>query len=213
MLYSENVKISPSGIKFTDKNGKRLTWTEAKVRITNRILNWWLDLKLFLIHAVSLHIPFWCLRRFVFVSSGVGIGKGSVIHMGCKFFEPKNIQIGEDTIIGDGAFLDGRDKLKIGSHVDIASQVMIYNSEHDVDSSDFVATSAEVDIEDYVFLGPRVIILPGVKIAKGAVVAAGAVVTRDVDEFSKVGGIPAKPIGERKNKKPTYKLGRARLFQ
>ena len=66
---------------------------------------------------------------------------------------------------------------------------------------------------DYVFIGPRVIILPGVKIGKGAVVAAGAVVTKDVSEFTIVGGVPAKEIGERKNKKPNYKLGRARLFQ
>ncbi|MFI5205556.1 MAG: DapH/DapD/GlmU-related protein, partial [Candidatus Paceibacterales bacterium] len=65
----------------------------------------------------------------------------------------------------------------------------------------------------YVFIGPRAIILPGVKIGKGAVVAAGAVVTTSVKDFEIVGGVPAKVIGERKNKNPRYKLGRARLFQ
>lgn len=63
------------------------------------------------------------------------------------------------------------------------------------------------------FIGPRAIILPGVKIGKGAVVAAGAVVTKDVEKFTIVGGVPAKVVGERKNKNPSYKLGRARLFQ
>ena len=63
------------------------------------------------------------------------------------------------------------------------------------------------------FIGPRAIILPGVKIGKGAVVGAGAVVTKDVAPFKVVGGVPAKEIGERKNKNPNYKLGRARLFQ
>jgi maltose O-acetyltransferase len=90
---------------------------------------------------------------------------------------------------------------------------MVYNSEHDLSDSNFKATSEPVYIKDYVFIGPRAIILPGVTINKGAVVGAGAVVTKDVGEYSIVGGVPAKVIGERTNKKPSYKLGRPRLFQ
>jgi len=68
-------------------------------------------------------------------------------------------------------------------------------------------------IEDYVFIGPRTIILPGVKIGKGAVIAAGAVVTKDVPPFAICGGVPAKIIGERRLKTLKYKLGRARWFR
>lgn len=133
--------------------------------------------------------------------------------MGARFFYPAGIRIGEGSIIGDHAFLDGRNKLVIGNHVDIASSVMIYNSEHNINAEDFHAVSAPVEIGDYVFIGPRVVILPGVKIGKGAVVAAGAVVTKDVADFAIVGGVPAEVIGERKLKDLHYKLGRARLFQ
>ena len=159
------------------------------------------------------YIPSHCVRRFFYRIDGIKIGAGSTIHMGAVFYKPENIKIGSDSIVGENAVLDGRDKLIIGDHVDIASEVMIYNSEHDVNDEKFAAVTAPVEIGNYVFIGPRAIILPGVKIGKGAVVGAGAVVTKDVAEFKIVGGVPAKEIGERKIKNPSYKLGRAAWFR
>jgi len=212
MLYSENVHISVKGISFTDKNGKSLSVNEAFRRSLSRYYNWWLDFKIYVVNCAG-HSPFWLWRKGIYERFGLKIGKKSKIHVGARFFELKNIEIGEDSLVGEFAFLDGRDKLKIGNHVDIASQVLIYNSEHDVESEDFQVTIAPVEISDYVFVGPRAIILPGVKIGKGAVIAAGAVVTKDVENYKIVGGIPAKEIGERKNKNLKYQLGRSRLFQ
>jgi len=157
-------------------------------------------------------VPSHYIRRFFYRISGVSIGSGSSIHMGAIFYDPKNIKIGRDSIIGEGVVLDGRDKLIIGDHVDIASEVMIYNAEHDVQSTDFHAITAPVIIEDYVFIGPRAIILPGVKINKGAVVGAGAVVTKDVEEFTIVGGVPAREIKKR-IADLKYRLGRAAWFR
>lgn len=163
------------------------------------------------------YIPSHYFRRFVYRFWGIKIGSGSTIHMGAVFYYPPNIKIGKDTIIGENVVLDGRAPLNIGDHVDIASEVMIYNSQHDTSEEDFAdvekAVLEPVNIEDYVFIGPRAIILPGVTIKKGAVVGAGAVVTKDVPEFTIVGGVPAKPIGERKLKTPSYKLGRAAWFR
>lgn len=201
-----------SMIHFKDKSGRELPLAEVKKRIINRLFNYLLDFEIMLLRLIG-NIPFHSIRLFFYKLSGVKIGKTARIHMWCNFFDPKRVEIGEDTIIGDHAFLDGRAKLKIGSHVAIASHVLIYNSEHDINSDDFHAREQKVVIEDYVFIGPRSIILPGVTVGKGAVVAAGAVVTRDVPEFTVVGGIPANIIGERKNKSPQYVLGRARLFQ
>lgn len=197
---------------FKDKTGKKLSNSQAIKKIFNRLSNYWLDFELMMLRWVG-HIPSHFIRNMKYRFFGVKIGKGSTFHMWASFFDPRNIEVGEDTIIGDHAFLDGRDKIKIGNHTDIASSVMIYNSEHDLSSPDFEAIQETVEIGDYVFIGPRVTIMPGVKIGKGAVVAGGAVVTKDVEPFTIVGGVPAKLIGERKNKNPNYKLGRARLFQ
>jgi len=195
-----------------DKTGKKLTKKEIFQKGINRIFNILLEFEVFLLHLVGF-LPSHHLRRFFYRLFGIKIGSGSTIHMGARFYDPRNITIGEDTIIGEGAVLDGRDKLIIGNHVAIASEVMIYNSEHDINDPYFLAKNASVVIEDYVFIGPRVIILPGIKIGKGAIVAAGAVVTKDVPPFAIVGGVPAKIIGERKIKNLSYKLGRARWFR
>jgi len=181
-------------------------------KVINRLYNYLADFFLFLAY-LGLMNPSHHFRRFILRLGGAKIGKGSTVHVGCRFFSLRNLRIGEDTIIGYRTFLDGRDRLIIGSHVDIASEVMIYNSEHNIDSQDFSAKKEPVEIKDYVFIGPRAIILPGVSIGRGAVVAAGAVVTKNVPDFAIVGGVPAKVIGERKNKNLNYRLGRARLFQ
>lgn len=195
-----------------DKYGQQLTLKQAWPKITTRLFNYWLDFELLCLAIVG-YIPLHQVRSFFYTISGIRIGQRSVIHMWARFYDPRRITIGVDSVIGDHTFLDGRDKITIGDHVDIASQVMIYNSEHEINSSDFHAINAPVEIGDYVFIGPRAIILPGVKIGKGAVIGAGSVVTKDVPEFAIVGGVPAKVIGERQNKNPHYILGRARLFQ
>jgi len=199
-----------------DKTGRKLSSSEVVSKIILRIKTIFWEIVCFKLGVIG-HIPFHWLRKFFYGIFGIKIGKGSTVHMNTSFYYPPNISIGEDTIIGEKAVLDGRAKLTIGSHVDIASEVMIYNAQHDMSAEHFAAVEsvvvAPVVIEDYVFIGPRVIILPGVTIKKGAVVGAGAVVTKDVEEFRIVGGVPAKEIGERQNKNPNYKLGRAAWFR
>lgn len=198
---------------FKDRMGRELSGKETFQKIINRIANIWLDFWLLVLYEIGINVPFHSIRNFFYRISGMKIGKNSYIHMWARFFNPAGIEIGEGTVIGDHVFLDGRAPLIIGNNVDVASHVLIYNSEHDINSEGFDPIEEPVEIADDVFIGPRAIILPGVKIGKGAVVAAGAVVIDDVKSFEIVGGVPAKVIGERKNKNPHYKLGRVRLFQ
>ena len=196
---------------FKDKAGKNLTLDEVFSKGKGRFKAYYLEFLTAMLFWLSF-IPSHIFRKFVFQLAGTKIESGSFLHMGCRIYDPKNIWIGNGTIIGYYATLDGRDCLKIGNHVDIASEVMIYNSQHNIHSNKFEAISKPVVIEDYVFIGPRAIILPGVTLQKGSVVAAGAVVTKDVEENSIVAGVPAKEIGKRKVQNYKYRLGRARLF-
>ena len=189
-------------------------------RLIGRLTAWYLEFVTgFLWWGIG-RVPSHHIRRFFYRTFGMKIGSGSTLHMMGRIYDPRYIKIGDDTIIGEKSTLDGRKQLsnsngglEIGNHVDIASEVMIWTSQHDIHSEDFHAIEEKVIIKDYVFIGPRAIILPGITIGKGAIIAAGAIVTKDVGEKEIVGGTPAKLIGQRKVEKLNYKLGRSRLFQ
>ena len=195
-----------------DKYGKNLSNSEASKKIIIRLYNYFLDLKIYLLEICG-WIPFHFIRNSIYRLAGIKIGAGSTIHTGCRFYQSNKIKIGEDTSVGDRCFLDGRTKLSIGNHTSIASQVLIYNSKHDINDEWFGAIYGEVKIGDYVVVVPRAIILPGVTIGDGAVIAAGAVVSKDVLEGEIVAGVPAKKIADRQLKNYHYRLGRHRLFQ
>lgn len=60
-----------------------------------------------------------------------------------------------------------------------------------------VYVDAPTDVEDHVWIGFRAIILSGVTIGEGSIVGAGAVVTKDVEPYTIVAGVPAKLIRSR----------------
>lgn len=87
-----------------------------------------------------------------------------------------------------------------GFYSPYASGVVSYN----IDQS--ISESRPVHINNDVWIGLRSIILDGVTIGDGAIIAAGSVVTKDVDPYSIVGGVPAKLIRERYSKEEANEL-------
>jgi len=129
------------------------------------------------------------------------ISMGSNIYVGhnaiLKGYYKSEMQIGDDSWIGQQCMFHSAGGLYIGKKVGIGPGVGILTSTHE-DQGRFVPlltsplVAAEVVIEDECDLGWGTIVLPGVTIGRGALVGAGSVVTSDVEPYSVVAGVPAK---------------------
>jgi maltose O-acetyltransferase len=161
---------------------------------------YWLgyDTRDFLAEAVG-WIPFHILRLVLWQHVlRIRIGSHTSIHRACRFYRPAGVRIGSHTIINRDVLLDGRMGLRIGDNVSISEGVAFFTLEHDPHSPDFANRGAPICIHDRVFVGARAMILSGVTVGEGAVVAAGAVVTCDVLPYTIIAGLPARPIGQRR---------------
>lgn len=112
----------------------------------------------------------------------------------------KHISIGKHCRINEHVFIQGA---HIGNHVLIAPHVAILTKSHMHDSVDIpIVLQGDTEplppiIEDGVWLGRNAVVMPGVRIGQHAIVGAGAIVTKDVEPYSIVGGVPAKLIKKR----------------
>jgi maltose O-acetyltransferase len=157
-----------------------------------------LDGSLYITNRVVAHIPFHFIRlSFYRYFLKFEIDTGSNIFMEAWFDNKKNFKLGKNSIINQKCRIDNRGAIAIGDSVSISAEVCILTADHDPQSRDFSGSISPVIIEDYVFIGTRATILPGVTLGKGSFVAAGAVVTKNVDPYTIVAGVPAKPIGSR----------------
>ena len=126
------------------------------------------------------------------------IGKRSVVEsFSCINNAVGDVVIGDYTRIGLHCTMIG--PVTIGNHVNLAQGITVSALNHNFDNTQLrideqgVNTSAIV-IDDDVWIGANAVITAGVHIGRHSVVAAGAVVTKDVPEYSVVGGVPAKVI-------------------
>lgn len=143
----------------------------------------------------------------------IKIGKRSFVDMGTYFLSPWRLSIGNYTHINRRCFIDSRafGGVKIGNSVSISHNVSIVSASHDVNDRAFSPTEGEIVIDDFVFIGINAIILKSVHIGKGAVICAGAVVTKDVEPYAIMAGVPAKLIGYR-SKNLDYKCNPKTFF-
>ena len=124
------------------------------------------------------------------------LGRQSVVESYCCINNAVgDVVIGDHTRIGIHCTVIG--PVTIGSHVNLAQGITVTALNHNFEDTgkridQQGVSTIPVVIGDDVWIGANAVILPGVTIGKHCVVAAGAVVTKDVPDFTVVGGVPAK---------------------
>ena len=118
-------------------------------------------------------------------------GEGFVANEGCRFNYANQIEIGDNVSWNAGCYIDSKGGVKFGDFAMLTEYVKIFShshSEHDHMQREYNG----VEIGPYAKVYTNASILPGVKLGTGAVVATGAIVTKSVDDFTLVSGIPAR---------------------
>ncbi|CAN5895512.1 hypothetical protein BH11BAC4_BH11BAC4_01230 [soil metagenome] len=123
-------------------------------------------------------------------------GKGVSIRQPVCFEGMKFIEIDDNVSIAAFVHIWGFGGVKIGKRVMIASHTAISTITHDHTKREMYKTvvAKPIVIEDDVWIGSHAVIMPGITIKKGAVIAAGSLVTKDVEAYQIVAGVPAKLI-------------------
>jgi len=146
------------------------------------------------------------LERGVLVFHPETIELGRNVYVGhqaiLKGYYKNAMRIGDETWIGQQAFLHSAGGLDIGARVGIGPGVRIITSAHaEVGRETPILSSpielAPVIIEDDCDIGVSATVLPGVRIGRGAQIGAGAVVAEDIPPYSIAVGVPARVTRER----------------
>lgn len=121
----------------------------------------------------------------------------------------QNVTFGEELSIGDNSTIgfnsDIYGPVEIGKDVMIAAEFVAFTNGHRFDQTDIPMNlqgdtdHKKIIIEDDVWIGRRVMLMPGVTIQKGSVVGAGSVVTKTFPPYSVIAGNPARVVKERKS--------------
>lgn len=170
--------------------------------------------KFFSFFPVNINLKLFNSSRFIKGNKGLLIryvllkniahscGDNVSVHPGVYLFNIDKISLGNNVSIHPMCYIDGAGGIEIGSDVSIAHGVTVMSSEHkfseiNVPIKDQGIELLKTVIKDNVWIGAKATILGGVVVEEGSIVAAGAVITKKVNKFTIVGGVPGKKIRER----------------
>ncbi len=128
---------------------------------------------------------------------GAKIGKGVVIKPDVNIKYPWFLEIGDNSWIGEGVWIDNIAQVKIGSNVCVSQGSYILTGNHDYKKESFDLMVKPVVIEDGVWVGAKSVVCPGVTLKSHSILSVGSVLTADTEEYAVYKGNPAVKVRKR----------------
>lgn len=141
--------------------------------------------------------PFHSWRAFWLRLFGAKLGKGVHVYPGAKIWAPWNLEIGDESGVGDGAILYSMAKICLGRRVVISQGAHLCTGTHDYRHPEFRLITKPITIGDKTWVAAEAFIHPGITIGENALVGARGVLTTNLDSGLIAAGNPAKIIGRR----------------
>lgn len=136
----------------------------------------------FMVQSV-IFAAWWFPRRWrpaVLRAFGATVGENVTIRHRVRVLWPWKLTIGNDTWIGEDAWLLNLEPISIGSDVCVSQGVFLCTGSHDRRSPNFRFKNGPITVENGVWLATQCLVLCGVTVGTRSVVGARAVATRDV---------------------------------
>jgi putative colanic acid biosynthesis acetyltransferase WcaF len=139
-------------------------------------------------------------KRFLLRCFGAKIHPTARIYSTANIYAPWNLVMEEYSCIAPEVDCYSVDKVIIGAHATVSQKAYLCTASHNVESSTFPLITAPIIIKDQAWIAADAFIGMGVTVGEGAIVGARACVFKDVEQWTVVGGNPAKFIKKREIK-------------
>jgi putative colanic acid biosynthesis acetyltransferase WcaF len=179
LITPANVSSYPSPHSLENKIGRvlwHITWLLV-YRPSTRLFHGW--------------------RRLILRLFGARIGKGVHPYLSVRIWAPWNLEMGDQSCLGDHIDCYCVDKVRIGSHSTISPYSYLCTASHDYTDPAMPLITAPTVIGEGVWIAADVFVGPGVAIGDGVVIGARSCVFRNIEPWTVVAGNPAKFIKKR----------------
>ena len=155
---------------------------------------WYLTNRLFYMSAIP-----WpsALKRVILRLFGAKVGKRVVIKPRVSIKYPWFLEIGADSWIGEGVWIDNLTLVSIGGNVCLSQDSLLLCGNHDYKKTSFDLLLGPITLEEGVWIGARAVVCPGVTCKTHSVLSVGSVAVNDLEAYGVYQGNPAAKVRER----------------